>query len=249
MRGIGRALAAVLLTGAVAGAAAFAHGLGGAPETTGSFAMPALPPAPSAPLAVEASSFPPVAVTHASPLAGLTRRPVAAGVAGATARPIAIVAIPRPSAHPHAPLAAAPVVATPAATVQAAPAPPAQPAPVAAPVAAPAPAARTTAAVAPAAPTPTQAAVPDRQGEGHDKAKHDNGNGNRKNDKAGKHDAAILTTLAAVPIDAGSAAAQASAPPPVDPASTATADPTQAADALPDDGHGHGHGHDKGRGN
>jgi hypothetical protein len=57
MRGIGRIVAAIVLAGAVAGAAAFAHLLGSVPAAPSSVA--ALPPSPSAPLIVEAAPWSP----------------------------------------------------------------------------------------------------------------------------------------------------------------------------------------------
>ena len=63
MRGIGRIVAAIVLAGAVAGAAAFAHLLGSVPAAPSSVA--ALPPSPSAPLIVEAAPWSPARPTSA----------------------------------------------------------------------------------------------------------------------------------------------------------------------------------------
>jgi hypothetical protein len=63
MRGIGRIVAAIVLAGAVAGAAAFAHLLGSVPAAPSSVA--ALPPSPSAPLIVEAAPWSPAPPTSA----------------------------------------------------------------------------------------------------------------------------------------------------------------------------------------
>ena len=57
MRGIGRIVAAIVLAGAVAGAAAFAHLLGSVPAAPSSVAT--LPPTPSSPLIVEAAPWSP----------------------------------------------------------------------------------------------------------------------------------------------------------------------------------------------
>src|SRR6478735_8537434 len=63
MRGIGRIVAAIVLAGAVAGAAAFAHLLGSVPAPPSSVAT--LPPTPSAPLIVEAAPWSPAPPTSA----------------------------------------------------------------------------------------------------------------------------------------------------------------------------------------
>src|SRR5258705_707695 len=144
MRGIGRVVAAILLAGAVAGAAAFAHGLAGGSET-GPFGIDALPPAPTSPLVVEAAAAPPPVEAPISPLPAVRLHAAAAQHARvvvpvvAHARPIVIAAIPQPSAHPDTP------VPVPAAQQPVAPPPPP---PVTAPTPAPV---RVIASVAPAA--------------------------------------------------------------------------------------------------
>ena len=149
MRGIGRVLAAIVLAGAVAGTAAFAHLLGGGPGTM-PFGIVALPPAPSEPLVVQAAPLPRATALAPAARPQLLHRSgvLHVGPADRTAptvahaRPIVITPITAPSA----PLPAAPgqAAATPA------PAPATQPA-APSPVAAAPPADRVLAATAPVA--------------------------------------------------------------------------------------------------
>src|SRR5665647_264462 len=114
MSGIRRAVAAILLAGAVAGAAAFAHLLASEPAP-GPFGVSALPPAPGSPLIVQAAPWSPelpAARVHVVRTAALGAAP-----APAAARPIFSLRIQAPSTAPDAPL--------PATHVQVAPDPPA----------------------------------------------------------------------------------------------------------------------------
>ena len=103
MTGIGRALAAILLAGAVAGAAAFAQLLA-AGSATGRFGLGSLPPAPTSPLVVQAAELPqPAAPVPAAPLsvlrqAGVLHAAIARSAAPTSrhARPIAIAPITAP---------------------------------------------------------------------------------------------------------------------------------------------------------
>src|SRR5258708_1389369 len=133
MRAIGRVVAAVLLAGAVAGAAAFAHLLGNVPGSTIFPAPPALTSAAGAgaPLVIRAALSPArprakAPVTAAPPwLRSTTHAPVAAPsvvVAAPVASPDPAKADVQPAAAP-APVAAAPAPPAPQAAVVATAAP------------------------------------------------------------------------------------------------------------------------------
>src|SRR3954454_14179764 len=122
MRGIGRVLAAIVLAGAVAGAAAFAHSLGG-----GALSAPAgvavLPTAPASPLVVQATAALPAPRPAVRPtLRHAVIRPVSTVVA--QARPIAVVRVSTPPLKPDEPAPAKPVAPAPAPTPAPAPAAP-----------------------------------------------------------------------------------------------------------------------------
>jgi hypothetical protein len=252
MRGIGRVLAGILLAGAVAGAAAFAHGLGGAPDSA-PFGIDALPPAPSSPLVVEASARPPAIEGPVSPLQRLTVRVArvpSAPPAVAHARPIVIAAIPHPSAHPDTPLPVSPTprlsvkpttppVPTPATPAPVVPAPPPAPTP---------PVVRVVAAVTPvAAPVVQDRRRPREHGRGHDTGKHDRGNDGKGNEDQGESSAALVLAVPAAPTST----------PPVEIPPAVSIDPS-STDTVPsldgwgaggrDHGHDHWHGHDHGQG-
>ena len=147
MSGIERVVAAILLTGAVVGAAAFAHLLGRNSDF-GGLGLPR----PGGPGIVQAAPLPAGPLVLSPVQTGLLPRAAASGRQFVSLRPAKLVRlVPSHAAAPHT-VAPAPAPSTPSTPTPAAPAAPATPATPAAP-AAPA----TPAAPAPAAPAPTPA--------------------------------------------------------------------------------------------
>ena len=109
MTGIGRALAAILLASAVAGAAVFAHLLAGGSGTRPSV-LGSLPPAPSSPLVVQATALPQPARAPVAPLSPVLPR---SGVLHSAFTRRATTPAPGPVTHATAtrPLVAQPPVA------------------------------------------------------------------------------------------------------------------------------------------
>jgi hypothetical protein len=245
---IGRVVATLLLAGAVAGAAAFAHQLGteATPAPIRIAGMPA--PRLSAPIAVVVAPAPPLALPSAAlrPIrlfpASQPVRAAVAGVVHSLRTPVGrtrsipdapVIAPPAPAPQPAPPAPAAPAPTAPAVVPVAAPAP----APV---LSAPAPAAR--------ALTVTTATAPVTGGDhgrsrGHDEGRHhDQGNGGEN--------APAQLVLASVPPPAEPAAPAPDGSPPAPQALTTPApdDPAQV-DGGGDHGHrGHDHGDGGGRG-
>lgn len=187
MSGIGRGIAALLLAGAVAGAAAFAHQLGREAA-----------PAPLRSAGIAASQAPPPLVVVAAPAPPLV-------LLRHAARPSLRSPVVRPAAHPDAPQPSAPVVASGAATAQPS-APTAAPAP-SAPVTPPEPAAPV---AAPAPPPPaaadralaTTASVPVSDNEdGHGKTKGHDKEHKDHVDGAGDAPVALVATPPATPLE------------------------------------------------
>src|SRR3954452_1045039 len=177
MRGIGRVLAAIVLAGAVAGAAAFAHSLGGGPLSAPA-GVDVLPTAPASPLVVQATAALPALRPALRPTVGhAVIRPVSTVVA--QARPIAVVRVSSPPLKPGEPAAAKPV-APPAAPTPA----PTPAAPPPAPTPAPAAPVRVVAAVQPPAETAQPAGG--KHEHGHHGRPHENQpKANGKNKGAG----------------------------------------------------------------
>src|SRR5665647_3176173 len=121
MSGIRRVETAILLAGAVAGAAAFAHLLASEPAP-GPFGITALPPAPGSPLIVQAAPWSPERPAAHVHVVRPTVHGFLPAPAPVAARPVFISRIHAPSTAPSAPL--------PTTRAQVAPEPPAQ-APVA----------------------------------------------------------------------------------------------------------------------
>ena len=154
MTGIGRALAAILLASAVAGAAVFAHLLAGGSGTRPSV-MGSLPPAPTSPLVVQATVLPESARAPGAPFSPVLPR---SGVLHSAFTRRATTPAPGPvaDATPTRPLVAQPpVIQPPVIQPPVAQAPAAEPT-APAPVAAPAPPDRGLAATSPAVGAPAK---------------------------------------------------------------------------------------------
>jgi hypothetical protein len=256
MRGIGRVVAAILLAGAVAGAAAFAHLLVSEPAPA-PFGIAALPPAPSSPLIVQAAPWrperPAVRVHVARPAA----RPAPLAPAPAAVQPIAGSRIQAPAA-PGASLPAtrAHVAPDPPAPATPPPAPqPAAPAPVAAPAPTPIPPDRSLATAAPVVAAVTAAGDPVASDERKHRGDHERHRGHGGHDTSGSDrcdgsgnagDDSRPTVLSAPVL--GAVLVDTTTPPPVETPPLPSLGPPPVA-VTPADSGGHEHGrHEHGHG-
>lgn len=265
MRGFGRVVAAVLLTGAVAGTAAFAHLLGSEPAAP--FSVAALPPAPAAPLVVRADPWSPVPASLGAAIA----RPAGLPAPVVTLTPPALQRPKTPSIHQlksivritpvaprakitaeptpaAAPVAAAPTVATPAA--------PATPTVAAAPVAAPTvpnrglTTATTPAPVTPAPATTTAPATPKHQrgehtGRDRDKNQHGGESGSGNSSSGDSSPVILSATPVAAPQPVATPQPVVTAPlPSVDPPAPTSTWSHATTDAVTSSPHGHNAGVD-----
>jgi hypothetical protein len=254
MRGFERVVAAGLLIGAVAGIAGFAHLLGS--EPTGQSSLATLPPAPAAPLIVQADPWSPLAdpVSPARPRLG-------AAIARPTGQAAAVTAVASqhaktPSIHVKSIVRIAPVAPRP--TIAAKPAPVTAPVAAAPPVAAPAPSAAptvttrglTTLAPVPAAPAAAPAAGPtaptkhglnERPGRDRDKNPRHGGSGSDDSSR-------VVLSATPVPAPQPVTASQpvtapqpvvAPPPPSIDPPAPSSTWSQVASDAPTGGGHGH----------